>query len=361
MVTSSDPYAPLAQRHGYPDSVRYRRVLEFLMTSRQAAIVVELPAPPEELAAKLDMPLETIKSELDTLFLKGVVFPKNFATRENPRFAREITQLHDASQSILDLDVKIYSPEAKQELFRLWEDFCENEWYPDRIHILEKLDSPPLRVIPAYAAIKDLPDIMPSEDMREILRAQQVRALCSCTCRKRRTDLGMACEHSHDINCFQFNRGAEYAITRGTGRQLSYEEALAIVDEIEQDGLVHNWRNDRAMAMTVMCHCCIDCCMIWRPVDTHGANIGTYWAKSRFQAQVDQDLCIGCQGCVERCMFDAIEMVKVPGSKKLKASIDAQKCYGCGACVLKCDPIALSMKTVRPPEHIPEAGQGFGH
>jgi len=361
MSTSSDPYAFLAQRHGYTDSVRYRKVLEFLMTPRQAAIVVELPAPPEELAAKTGLPLETINSELDALFLRGVVFPKNFKTRETPRFAREVTQLHDASQSILDLDVKIYSPEAKQELFRLWEDFCENEWYPDRIKFIEILTSPPLRVIPAYAAIKDLPDIMPSEDMREIVRAQQTMALCSCSCRKRRTDLGMACEHSHDVNCFQFNRGAEYAITRGTGRQMTYEEALTIVDTIEQDGLVHNWRNDRVMTMPVMCHCCVDCCMIWHPVDTHEADIGAFWAKSRFQAQVDRDLCIGCQTCVERCMFDAIEMVKVPGSKKLKASINPEKCFGCGVCVLKCDPMALSMKTVRPPEHIPELAQGFGH
>ncbi len=210
-------------------------------------------------------------------------------------------------------------------------------------------------------AIKDLPDIEPFDDMREILKAQETRTVCSCTCRKRRTDLGMACEHSHDINCFQFNRGGEYALARGTGRQLSYEEALTLVDEIEQDGLVHNWRNDRNMSMPVMCNCCIDCCMIWHPVDTHKADIGKFWAKSRFEARVDQSLCTGCQACVDRCMFDAIEMVKVPGTKKLKAQIDPEKCFGCGACVLTCPPEALSMKTVRPPEFVPETSQMPGH
>ena len=360
-MTTTDSYASLAERHGYPESLRFRRVLEFLMTPQQADLVALLPAEPADIAAKLGIPVEAVKAEIEILFRKGVVFPKNFQTRENPRFAREVTQLHDASQSILDLDKELYSPEAKMELFRLWEDFCEKEWYPDRMKMIDMLPLPLLRVVAAYAAIKDLPDIEPYDDMREILKAQETRALCSCTCRKRRTDLGLACAHSHDINCFQFNRGAEYAITRGTGRKLSYEEALTIVDEIEQDGLIHNWRNDRNMAMTVMCNCCIDCCMIWHPVDTYGHDIGKYWAKSRFMAQVDQDLCIGCQTCVERCMFDAIEMVKVPGSKKLKASINPEKCFGCGMCVLKCEPLALSMKTVRPPEHIPETNPLFPH
>lgn len=358
-MTSHDPYAVLAERHGYAHSERYHRILEFLMTPQQAGIVTELPATPEEIASKLGLAMETVKSEIETLFTQGVVFPKNFRTREFPRFAREVYQLHDASQSILDLH--LYEGEKEQEFYRLWEDFCEEEWYPDRLAQICKIDHPPMRVIPAYRAIRDLPDIQPFEDMREILQAQELLAVCSCSCRKRRTTLGMTCEHSHDANCFQFGRGADYASVRGTGRLLSYDEALILVDEIEEDGLVHNWRNDRGMAATVMCHCCIDCCMIWHPVDTHGVDIGKYWAKSRFQAQANQEECIGCQNCVERCMFGAIEMVKVPGTKKLKASIDAEKCYGCGVCVLKCEPQALSMETVRPQEHVPQVAAARTH
>lgn len=76
--------------------------------------------------------------------------------------------------------------------------------------------------------------------------------------------------------------------------------------------------------------------------------------KSRYQSTVDPELCDGCQTCVERCIFGAIEMVRVPGSKKLKAYVDPDKCYGCGGCVIKC-PVegALTLKLVRPKEHIP--------
>ena len=52
-------------------------------------------------------------------------------------------------------------------------------------------------------------------------------------------------------------------------------------------------------------------------------------------------------------------MVKPEGakkSKKLKAKMDLDACYGCGVCVLRCDKVeALSMKMVRPPDHISAA------
>jgi len=103
------------------------------------------------------------------------------------------------------------------------------------------------------------------------------------------------------------------------------------------------------------CNCCRDCCMIYVPMDMVGVSIGKVWGKSRYQAEVDQDDCTGCQDCVERCLFDAIDMVKPEGSKKLKAVIDPEKCWGCGVCVVGCEPKALSLTLVRPVEHIPAA------
>lgn len=38
---------------------------------------------------------------------------------------------------------------------------------------------------------------------------------------------------------------------------------------------------------------------------------------------------------MDRCQFNAIKMVKVPRSRKLRAAIDPEKCYGCGVCVVK--------------------------
>ena len=349
-MAEKDAYSALMERHGYPDSERYRRIMEYLMTPEQARIAAELPAPPEELANKLQMPVATVNRELDELYTKGVVFPRNFQTREGYRFARHVMQLHDASQSSLKTD-----PVRERRLFELWEDFCHAEWYPDMAGEIARREIPLTRVVSAYRAIKDLPGILACEDMREILKAAPLIAVCACSCRQRAGAVADGCEKSGVANCFQFGRGAEYAISRGSGRQLSYEEALAIIDAAEEDGLVHELPNLTTMTTNVMCSCCRDCCVIWVPLDEHGVHISKRWAKSRFEARVDWDLCNGCQDCVERCLFDAIEMVKPEGSKKYKAIVDSEKCWGCGVCVVGCAPGALSMAVVRPPEHIPQA------
>jgi Pyruvate/2-oxoacid:ferredoxin oxidoreductase delta subunit len=143
----------------------------------------------------------------------------------------------------------------------------------------------------------------------------------------------------------QFNRGAEYAISRGAGRRISAEEAIAIAGEAEEAGLVHTWASGMQRRLTAICNCCRDCCDIFA-IGMKAGNIEQILQKSRFRATVDQDLCTGCQDCVERCFFEAIEMEKSPSSKKLKATIDEDKCFGCGLCAIVCEPEAITMKLV---------------
>jgi heterodisulfide reductase subunit A-like polyferredoxin len=61
----------------------------------------------------------------------------------------------------------------------------------------------------------------------------------------------------------------------------------------------------------------------------------------------DLDACTGSQDCVSRCQFDAIEMVRAAGSKRLKAAIDHAKWFGCGACVVGRPTGAVKMRVVR--------------
>ena len=77
------------------------------------------------------------------------------------------------------------------------------------------------------------------------------------------------------------------------------------------------------------------------------STIGRTLKKSRFRAEIDPEACTGCQDCVERCFFDAIEMKKHPPEKKLKATVDPEKCFGCGLCAVVCDPGAITMKLAR--------------
>jgi Na+-translocating ferredoxin:NAD+ oxidoreductase RNF subunit RnfB len=169
--------------------------------------------------------------------------------------------------------------------------------------------------------------------------------------------IGNPCRKSDsDANCLQFAKSAEYSLSRGHGRRLSVDEALAIIDRNEEEGLVHQWMNHSKVAAAqpyALCSCCRCCCTVWHAADIRQVPNDEVFAKSRYEARVDTDLCNGCQDCLERCQFDAIQMKKVEGSKRLRAYVDPERCWGCGVCVLVCEPEALRLHPVRPPEHIP--------
>ncbi|MDP2953036.1 MAG: 4Fe-4S binding protein, partial [Chloroflexota bacterium] len=291
--------------------------------------------------------------ELDVLYKRGVVFPRDFKTREGYRFARAATQLHDASQSLLGLS--IYSPEQEKRFFQLWEDFCHKEWDPDKAAQWKVQEQPRSRVVPAYKSLEGCSGVLPCEDMRELFKTASLITVTSCSCRKRREVVASHCEKSHDVNCFQFGRSAEYSLNRGHGRKLPLDEAVALLGETEDDGLVHFWTNTTTMTSSTMCSCCIDCCMNMAPMSRYQVPWTRVYAKSRWEPKVNQEACSGCQDCIERCQFDAITLEKFPGSKKFKVVVDPEKCMGCGLCVIACEEHALTMAAVRPPEFIPQA------
>ena len=113
-------------------------------------------------------------------------------------------------------------------------------------------------------------------------------------------------------------------------KEVTLAETFDIVREAEESGLVH-WGD---------CYCCACCCENLFPVTR--ARRFDLMTPNRFLAVVDEDRCKGCQDCVERCPFEAIEMRKTANSKKLKASVDAEKCKGCGLCIVGCKQQALT-------------------
>lgn len=349
-MSTSDPYTELAARHGYRDSTRYRRILEYLMTPEEAELVALLPMKYEELAVKVGREVGALKEALEGLYKRGVTFARSPDNLEESSFALAVVQLHDITMCSFDVDII-----RDRELFELWDDFCVNEWDPDQVASWDRGEQPQGRIVPAYRAIPDGAEVLPYEDMREIIKSARSIAVTHCTCRRRKEAVGDKCDASHSMVDIQFNLSAEYLISRNAGRRISADEALALIDEFEDKGLLHTCENSTRMRPRWgMCNCCTDCCMIYQPLNRFGVAVTKCVAQSRYEARVAQDLCDGCQNCLDWCRFDAIEMTQPDGSKKYKAYVDPEICMGCGICVLKCEQQALSLHLVRPPEHIPQ-------
>ncbi|MEM1579325.1 MAG: 4Fe-4S dicluster domain-containing protein [Archaeoglobaceae archaeon] len=344
-------YEILMQKLGFPTSERLKKILKYLMDEESAKVAAALPGSIDEIAAKLGMPRERVREILEQLFAKGVVFPRDFQHREYFRFAKDIIQLHDAT---------LASQHMKDPKFaELWKEFGEKEAHEVMGKIFSASGVKIWRVVPAYNAIKDLPEVLPYENIKELLKAQKKIAVVPCSCRNVTSLAGEGCKYTREEEewkCIQVGRGAEYVVARGSGKEISLEMALELIDKIEKDGLVHTWANTAKMSdrrITVNCNCCGDCCEFFLAAKFANVPMETMLEKSRFEAIIDPEKCTGCQTCIERCHFDAIELYKPPGSKKFKARVVAEKCFGCGVCVVGCEQKAIRMKVVRPPEFIP--------
>jgi Pyruvate/2-oxoacid:ferredoxin oxidoreductase delta subunit len=141
--------------------------------------------------------------------------------------------------------------------------------------------------------------------------------------------------------CLQFNKSAKYHLDRGSGRKLTPDEAITIAIEAEREGLIHTWPIRASQQLNEICNCCRECCVIFDGGLRYN-NVEKTLEKSRFRAVVDDELCTGCEECVDRCFFGAIEMIHIT-SKESKTVIDQDKCFGCGLCVIACDFDALTM------------------
>ncbi len=362
-MSSNDAYEKLMSGLGFSGSARLRGIMEELMTGEQAQMVAALPASPAEVAEKTGLQEEAVQETLDALALSGVVYPKGgFGNHDYFYFTRHATGLLDGVLISQQLD-----PVKDKAALTKWHDFCINEMLAVVGKQMSHIQTAPLRIVPAYKAIEDLPDVEPHEDFRELLKAQERISIIPCPCRQRTEAVGESCEYTNEADqwqCLQFGRGTDDVMGKGVGKEISLDEALEILEKIESDGLLHTWPNNNEMAGAyASCQCCLDCCLAVLPLTSIGESVGKVWAKSRFEAVIDQEKCDGCQDCVERCQFDAIDMVPPGGdfsgngrrkSKKLKAHVDPEKCWGCGVCVIACDETkALGFKAVRPLEHIP--------
>ena len=332
-----DTYTVLAEKFGYAGSERLQKILKRLMDEEGAEIVASLPCPVAELAQKLGKEEGEITKKLEELFGRGVVF----MTSKGYQFARDILQLHDATATDVKLD-DVWG----RELLALWEDFCQAEWYPDWAKVIQTLNVPVWRIIPARKAISEGIKLLPTEDLEAILDKSTKFAVVHCACRR----VATRCDLPVEV-CLQLNRAAEYAITRGVGKELTRKEAMKVLDVAEEAGLIHSVYNAPEVT-NVICNCCTDCCVFYYPLTKYG-GLEKGVAKSRFRAKVDKATCNGCQTCVERCPFEVLEMVKVPGEKKLKAQVDPEECFGCGVCAVGCEQEAIKLVEIRSPEHIP--------
>ncbi|MBN1102188.1 MAG: 4Fe-4S binding protein [Deltaproteobacteria bacterium] len=326
------PYQELANRIGLGDSGIIPRLFEMLADDTDARILLSLPSTATELLEKTGCSNQEIERRLQDLFLKGVVFPSTRTSPPSYRMCRDIVQFHDAS---------ILWKDASRDFLDLWQEFMETEWPHLARRISQMVDKPYTRVIPVNVSVEARTHILDSESVSEIVRKAQHLAVTNCTCRL----TARKCDHPLET-CIQVNNAALYSITRGTGRRINVEEALAILREAEEKGLVHVTMN-RQKVDHFICNCCPCCCQTMPILIKGGIRVID---PSRFTAAIDPERCSGCGTCHERCYFGAISWVDGEGDASF---VESEKCMGCGLCRVSCPEDAISLVETRPESFVP--------
>ena len=189
--------------------------------------------------------------------------------------------------------------------------------------------------IPVNIEIEADQKIIDFESMEKILQKASTYVLRDCPCR---TTMGN-CDAPLDV-CIHLDDYGDKTVEEGSynARYVSYEEALDSVKRAQKAGLVH-------MAYTkkddpypkAICGCCSCCCGNFAGILRFGIDFPFPLVTSEKIADYDVDVCNGCGVCVDRCHFDAWEIVN--GS----IVFHPERCYGCSNCTTTCPTQAIKM------------------
>jgi len=193
---------------------------------------------------------------------------------------------------------------------------------------------PGARVITVEQEIPAGVEIHPYDKVSEYITESDYITVGTCYCRHHGELVGRPCDKPKDV-CMAFGPWAKFIAERGFGRLLSKEEALQVLDRAEKAGLIHCSTNT-GKYIDFMCNCCTCHCPIIQ--STKNAAAPSMAATSGFIMSVDDDECMGCGDCVERCQMDALTM---EGDIVFR---DAERCIGCGLCISVCPTGALRLE-----------------
>lgn len=207
---------------------------------------------------------------------------------------------------------------------------------------------PQMRTIPVAKSIHPQHNVSTFDEVRALLQAaEEPFVIIECICRKKKSIEGNTCQVTdRKETCLAIGGMARMVLRSGSGKEITRDEAIAIIEQNQKQGLVLQPSNTQKAEF--ICSCCGCCCGMLRiqkdlpkPLD--------FWA-SNFYAAVDSITCEGCGACVKRCQVGAVSVSK----KKQPAVVDRDRCIGCGVCTVGCPTQSITLvkkpAEVRPPQ-----------
>jgi Na+-translocating ferredoxin:NAD+ oxidoreductase subunit B len=314
-----------------PSSVEVQ-LLARIFSPEEASAASQLTGEWETLgtiAPRLGLPVNEARSILVSMVKRGLLW---FDKKDNEihfRLAPFIVGIYEAQVETMDA-----------ELAQLFEKYMEDGGV---VGIMKP--QPALhRVVPAQGTVKS-EQVLPYDDVRAILLSSKSFNVRDCVCRVQQDHIGRECSFPTKM-CLSFS---DYERSPRPD-DISQAEALAILNQAEEIGLVHTVSNVMK-GVGYVCNCCGCCCGILRGITDWGIENSVAFAN--YFAVIDPITCTGCGTCITRCQVHAIS--ELNGISVVARS----RCIGCGLCVSGCPSHAATLQLkpeseiIHPPEDYP--------
>ena len=223
--------------------------------------------------------------------------------------------------------------------------------YPD----MERPTSTVVMPLNVDVADKGEKVVVPLELIKESLKnVTYIAGMDGCLCR----EANDCNDYPHDLGCLFLGEAAKAVVKHKLGRQFTYEEACARVDEAARVGLMGQavwieveqmlWgvRNDLMDHFLEICFCCPCCCIAMRLARNATATERHRFHPAGWTAVPDRTKCVGCRTCAEErngCPVEAISF-----GEDGKVVINQELCVGCGICRARCGFDAIRIKQTMP-------------
>ncbi len=307
-----------------------------LFTPEQAEIASNMPIDPvtaEELGSKIKVAdVAQLRKQLEEMADKGLV-------RIKESHGKRLYEFMPLVPGIIELQfMHGQVDERTKRLAQLLKNYAK------ALKSLMMTSPPPptssiktvaTRRVSVEEEIHDLPTILPYDEVMKLIDKTECIAAGTCVCRHQGDLLDRPCDKPKDNVCMIFGPSAQFAQSHGFVRLLSKEEARQRIDEAEKAGLVHNYANSHDRYIDLLCNCCGCHCFILRGVKR--APVPSQAVIADWVITIDNDACLGCGACIDRCWMDALKM---EGDLAVR---DANRCIGCGICRYVCPTDAMKL------------------
>ncbi len=301
-------------------------ILYRLFNEKDAVLFLELTPileVPESIAHRLGKGAAEVAEQLEDMACRGLLF--RLKKGDSVKYGA-IPFMH----GLLEFQVKRLD-KGLVELFERYYDEGFNQAIASSAEAF-------LRTIPVDESLDVSQHVAAYEDACEMLRKVKTIVVTDCICRKEKGMVGKACDRPVEV-CFMFGSMAQYYLDNDMGRQVDADEAIRILKEAQDAGLVT--QPATSQNPSGMCNCCGDCCGILNAVKKLPKPAELIF--SNHYAVIQGDACTGCEICLGRCQMCALRM-----NDEGIIEVDLDRCIGCGLCVTTCPAGAAGL--ARKPE-----------